>query len=241
MAAAAARPLPARLRAAALTLALSGLAFAVDVGSFHISLTGTNVANASFIGNVAPVLAVVGGALFFRERAQPRVWPALALALVGAWVMAGMRTPHVGRLGRRFRAQCGGRLRRLSDVHQARPRQPRRAHGDVGLCGGLGVGPGGRRRRARETLLPSSPRGWAVVFLLGFVSHAMGQGLTSVALGRVPVAQVALVILAQPPVSALLAWAGARRKHVVFAGGGRNYYSGGGVFGAAGLSAVAKD
>jgi len=34
----------------------------------------------------------------------------------------------------------------------------------------------------------------------------MGQGLTSVALGRVPVAQIALVILAQPPVSALLAW-----------------------------------
>lgn len=86
-------PAPGALRAAALTLALSGLAFAVDVGSFHISLTGTNVANASFIGNVAPVLAVVGGALFFRERAQPCVWPALALALVGAWVMAGMRTP----------------------------------------------------------------------------------------------------------------------------------------------------
>ena len=58
-----------------------------------------------------------------------------------------------------------------------------------------------------ETLIPSTPLGWAIVFLLGFVSHAMGQGLTSVALGRVPVAQVALVLLAQPPVSAGIAWA----------------------------------
>jgi drug/metabolite transporter (DMT)-like permease len=38
------------------------------------------------------------------------------------------------------------------------------------------------------------------------VSHALGQGLTSVAIGRVPVGLLALVILAQPPVSALLAF-----------------------------------
>jgi drug/metabolite transporter (DMT)-like permease len=57
-----------------------------------------------------------------------------------------------------------------------------------------------------EKLIPASPLGWTVVFLLGFVSHALGQGLTSVALGRVAVAEIALVILAQPPVSALIAW-----------------------------------
>ena len=34
----------------------------------------------------------------------------------------------------------------------------------------------------------------------------MGQGLTSLAIGRTPVGLVALVILAQPPFSALLAW-----------------------------------
>ena len=59
-------------------LILAGLAFALDVGSFHISLTGTTVANASFIGNVGPIVTVVGGALFFRERARSRVWVALA-------------------------------------------------------------------------------------------------------------------------------------------------------------------
>ena len=38
------------------------------------------------------------------------------------------------------------------------------------------------------------------------VTHAIGQGLTSVAIGRAPVGLVALVILAQPPFSALAAW-----------------------------------
>ena len=41
---------------------------------------------------------------------------------------------------------------------------------------------------------------------MGTVSHALGQGLTSVALGRAPVALVAVFVLAQPPVSALLAY-----------------------------------
>ena len=54
-------------------------------------------------------------------------------------------------------------------------------------------------------MIPSSSLGWTIVVLLGVVSHAMGQGLTSVAIGRTPVALLAVVVLAQPPVSALIA------------------------------------
>ncbi len=81
------------LRQAAVPLILAGLAFAVDVGSFHLAINGTKVANATFIGNVAPILAVIGGAIFFAEHPPWRVWLALALALLGAWVMAGMVPP----------------------------------------------------------------------------------------------------------------------------------------------------
>ena len=65
----------AKLRPSAGLLILAGLAFAVNIGSFHISLTGTTVANAGFIGAVGPIITVVGGALFFREPARSRVWP----------------------------------------------------------------------------------------------------------------------------------------------------------------------
>ncbi len=53
---------------------------------------------------------------------------------------------------------------------------------------------------------PMTLQGWAVVLALGIGSHALGQGLTSIAMGRVPVGIVATVLLAQPPVSAALAW-----------------------------------
>jgi drug/metabolite transporter (DMT)-like permease len=197
---------PGGVAAVALPLALSGLAFAVDVGSFHLSLTGTNVANASFIGNVAPILAVVGGALFFREYAAPRVWPALALALFGAWVMAGMAAPAQVKWGDAFALNAAlAYAAYLMFIKRARARLDGptatllSAAVSAVLLAAAAVARG-------ETLIPSTPAGWAVVFLLGFVSHAMGQGLTSVALGRVPVAQVALVILAGPPFSALIAW-----------------------------------
>jgi len=57
-----------------------------------------------------------------------------------------------------------------------------------------------------ETMIPSTLAGWTTVILLGLVSHALGQGLTSIAVGRAPVGLVALVILAQPPFAALFAW-----------------------------------
>jgi drug/metabolite transporter (DMT)-like permease len=186
-------------------LALAGLAFAADVGSFHIALTGTKVANATFIGNVAPILAVVGGALFFNEHPLPRVWFALALALIGSWVMAGMSTP--ARLGYGDLFALGAatayatylliikRVRLSLDGPTATLWSAAVSAVALALAAWL----------KGEVLIPHSLVGWTTVILLGVVSHALGQGLTSVAIGRLPVGVVALVILAQPPFSALIA------------------------------------
>jgi drug/metabolite transporter (DMT)-like permease len=182
-----ARPMsPAEPAAFAFSLILAGLAFAADVGFFHIALTGTKVANASFIGNMAPILTVIGGALFFTEHPPPRVWFALALALFGSWVMAGMVAPLKLGFGD-ICALCA------SIAYAAYLLVIKRVLAIAALARG-------------EILAPRSALGWTVVVLLGVVSHAMGQGLTSVAIGRVPVGLVALVLLAQPPFSALLAW-----------------------------------
>ena len=73
-------------------LILAGLVFALNIGLFHMSLTGTKVANAAFIGAVGPIVTLIGGACF-RERTPSRMWMALALALAGAWTMAGLVAP----------------------------------------------------------------------------------------------------------------------------------------------------
>ena len=196
----------AKLRPSAGLLILAGLAFAVNIGSFHISLTGTTVANAGFIGAVGPIITVVGGALFFRERARSRVWLALGLALCGAWVMAGMLAPsHVG-FGDAFALSAsiayGSYLlviKRLRD----------RLDGVTATLWSAAVSAVVLAAAAwlhGEKMIPTSAFGWMIVVLLALVVHAMGQGLTSVAMGRAPVGLVALVILAQPPFSALFAW-----------------------------------
>jgi drug/metabolite transporter (DMT)-like permease len=197
---------PLQLQKYALPLMLAGLAFAVDVGSFHVALTGTKVANASFIGNVAPILAVIGGALFFREHPPGRVWPALALALIGAWVMAGMSALKNIGFGDAFALNAAvAYASYLLFIKRVRSG----LDGATATLGSAVVSSVALAFAASlhgEKLIPTSALGWTIVALLGVVSHAMGQGLTSVAIGRIPVGFVALVLLAQPPISALIAW-----------------------------------
>lgn len=197
---------PAKAAPFAAPLILAGLAFAVDVGSFHIALTGTKVANATFIGNVAPILAVVGGALFFGEHPPGRVWFALALALLGSWVMAGMGAPTALGYGDLFAFAAANayatyllvikRLRFGLDGPTATLWSAAVSAVALAIAAWL----------KGEVLIPHSLEGWTTVILLGVVSHALGQGLTSIAVGRLAVGLVALVILAQPPFSALIAF-----------------------------------
>jgi drug/metabolite transporter (DMT)-like permease len=187
-------------------LVLAGFAFACDVGAFHIALTGTKVANASFIGNVAPILTVAGGALFFTEHPPPRVWFALALALLGSWVMAGMVAPADLAFGDIF-ALCAAISYATYLLIIKRLRS--KLDGPTATLWSAAVSAIALAIAAKlhgEVLIPHSALGWTIVVLLGVVSHAIGQGLTSVAIGRVPVGLVALIILAQPPFSALIAW-----------------------------------
>ena len=197
---------PQDLWAAAIPLILAGLAFAVDVGSFHLAIFGTRVANATFIGNVAPILTVIGGAIIFAEHPPARVWLALALALIGAWVMAGMAAPAGVGAGDAFALTAATAyaaylliIKRLREKLDA----PTATLGSAAVSAvALTIAAATRG----EVLIPSTALGWTIVVLLGVVSHAIGQGLTSLAIGRTPVGVVALVILAQPPFSALIAW-----------------------------------
>ena len=187
-------------------LIFAGLAFALNIGFFHISLTGTKIANAAFIGAVGPIATVIGGALFFRERSPSRMWLALGLALFGAWTMAGMVAPTRIGFGDSF-ALCSSiayscyllmikQLRVSIDAVAATLRTA--AVSGVVLAAAAWL--------HGEKMIPSSAFGWMIAALLGVCVHALGQGLTSVAMGRAPVAVIALVILAQPPFSALAAW-----------------------------------
>ena len=151
-------------------------------------------------------MTVVGGALFFREQPSGRVWLALALALVGAWVMAGMAAPMQVGYGDAFALSAAiAYATYLLIIKQLRVRLDA-ATATLWSAAVSAILLAGAAWLHGETMIPSSAFGWMIVALLGFVTHATGQGLTSVAMGRAPVSLIALVLLAQPPFSALIAW-----------------------------------
>ena len=200
------RPAAARAAPPIRLLIIAGLAFALNLGLFHMSLTGTRIANAAFIGAVGPIVTVVGGALFFRERSSSRIWLALGLALLGAWTMAGWVAPTRIGYGDAF-ALCSSVVYSgyLLTIKQARA-QVDAATATLWSAAVSAFALAAAAWLHGEKLVPSSAFGWTMAALLGFGVHALGQGLTSKAMGRAPVAIIALVILAQPPVTAFAGW-----------------------------------
>lgn len=185
---------------------LAGLAFAADLAFYHLAIGATSITNATFIANLASILAVAGGALLLKERVGRKVWVALAVALVGAWVMGGAAAGTAG--------LASGDLFALGaavayGVYVLVLKQAQRGLSSaevmwrsslvtaaVLLVLALVEG---------ETLLPQTALGWLPLLGLGLLAHATGQGLNAVAIGRLPVAPVALAVLAQPVMTALLA------------------------------------
>jgi drug/metabolite transporter (DMT)-like permease len=186
----------------------AALAFAGDLFFWHLSIVTTSIANATFFATTAPIWVVAFGWLLFRDRASAGVLAGLALCIAGGAAL----------LAQSFEIRPGG------------------AVGDVyGLVTGVFFGlyflavQAARRgsSAARVTfessvitailllvvalalerqLFPQTLRGVAALLALAWISHAGGQGLLSVALGRLPAAFSSLVIFLEAIAAACFAW-----------------------------------
>ena len=196
-------------------IALAGLAFGIDVVSYNAALQFTTIANASLLGNLAPVAVVLGCWLLFGERPTRRILGALALALAGAAMLvlptfaggttsrasAGTVTGDALAVGAAI-AYAGYimAIRRARDVAEA---------GRISLissavcalfCLVMSLALG-------ETVLPQSLQGWLAVAALGLISHALGQGLITLSLGSYGASAASLVMVWPALVAVLGAWA----------------------------------
>lgn len=187
---------------------LAGLAFSGDLFFWHLAIMKTTVANATFFATTAPVWVIVFGWLVFRDRVGLSVLWGLALCI------------------------CGG----AALVAQSFAFNPGRILGDgLGVVTGIFFGlyflavraARNETGAARVTFevsvitaavlfvvamlfephfLPRSAVGWGTLLALALVSHAGGQGLLSVALGRLPAAFSSLVIFLESVAAAAIAW-----------------------------------
>jgi len=199
---------------AMLPIALAGLAFGVDVVLYNASLGFTSIANASLLGNLSPVGVILGGWLLFREKPTRRILGALLLAIGGAGLLVLPKlsgsgaTPLSGSMFGDGLA-IGAAFSYAAYILAVRRARNRAAAGRIGLissaicavfclAAALGLG---------ETILPQSLSGWLAVAALGLVSHAMGQGLITLALGHYGANAASLVMVWPALVSVLAAWA----------------------------------
>lgn len=199
------RPQAPRFRRAVI---LAGLAFAGDLFFWHLSIFNTSVANATFFATTAPIFVVIFGFVLFGQRVGGHVLAGLGLCIAGGAALAGQS------LG-----ISGSRL--LGDV--------------FGICTAVffglyflavtaARGEGAAARVTFELSLvtaavllvvalsleqqfwPRTPRSWAALCGMAWISHAGGQGLLSVALGRLPAVFSSLVIFLEAVAAALLGW-----------------------------------
>lgn len=199
---------------AMLPIGLAGLAFGVDVVLYNASLGFTSIANASLLGNLSPVGVILGGWLLFREKPTRRILGALLLAIGGAGLLVlpklsgSTATPLTGgMLGDGL--AIGAAFSYAAYILAVRRARNRAAAGRIGLISSaicavfcivaaFGLG---------ETILPQSLTGWLAVAALGLISHAMGQGLITLALGHYGANAASLVMVWPALVSVLAAWA----------------------------------
>jgi drug/metabolite transporter (DMT)-like permease len=186
---------------------LAGLAFAGDLFFWHLSIVKTTVATATFFATTAPIWVVLVGWLFLKIKPNAAVLLGLALCL------------------------CGGALL----LAQSLALKPAEALGDIyGLLTGVFFGlyflaVSAARRVASAArvmfeatlvtaallfvvavtlegrLWPHSLSGVAALLAMAWISHAGGQGLLSVALGRLPAAFSSLVIFLEAVAAAVFA------------------------------------
>jgi drug/metabolite transporter (DMT)-like permease len=195
-------------RFAAATL-LSGLAFAGDLFFWHLSIVTTNVANATFFATCAPIWVVAVGWLFLGERASARTLAGLALCVLGgaALLAQSLELRPAGAIGDLYGIATGvffglyfltvKAARRVSSAARV-TFELTLVTAALLLVVALSLEP---------RVLPHSARGVAALLAMAWISHAGGQGLLAVALGRLPAAFSSLVIFLEAIAAAGFAWA----------------------------------
>lgn len=76
-------------RQGVLLAVLGGLSLALDLALWNTSVNMTRAANATLLGNTAPLWVALVAWLLFHERLTPRFWFGLFVTLVGAAAVAG--------------------------------------------------------------------------------------------------------------------------------------------------------
>lgn len=192
-----------------LALVAAGLFFAADLAVWHWSIRFTSVANSTLLANFAPVFVTFAAWALFGHRPTRLFVAGMALALAGAITLMGeslaLDPEHLkgDALGMTTAAFYAGYILSVSRLRARLPTVTIMAWS--GLVTTLALLP--VALLSGESLIPPTPRAWAVLLGLALVSQVAGQSLIAHALAHLPAGFGSVALLLQPAVAAVLAWA----------------------------------
>jgi drug/metabolite transporter (DMT)-like permease len=190
--------------------ALAGLMFALDLACWHYGIRLTSVANATVLPNLTPVLVTIAAWMLLGEKPTRIFVIGMIAAVGGAGLMALANAggkgpganPPLGDLLSAATAVWYGlyflAIRRAREANSATRVMFWSSAVGAPILLGIAIILG-------EDLTPGQPGGWLALLGLGVV-HVAGQGAIAWALGRLPAATAALVVLVQPVAAASLAY-----------------------------------
>jgi len=189
-------------------IAFGGAVFAANISAYAWAVHLTSVANASLLSNLSPIFVSLGSFLLFGDRVSRGFIAAMIAAILGVAILTG------DKLGVDIGHLWGDGLGVLSSVAfaaylMAVGRLRLRQRSSTVMAGTVGVTALCLLALAAvsgEGLLPKTFSGWADVLALALISHALGQGLLTVALAHVGATFSALALLTLPVTAALYGW-----------------------------------
>lgn len=186
---------------------LGGIFTALDHGTWNSSLRFTSAANATLLGNTAPLWVALFAWLVFRQKLRSLFWVGLAFALAGAVIVLGsdfIRHPSIG-LGDLL-AMAAGVFYAGYFLVTERGRQKLDTLSYVWLVNlvstftllGISVG-------LNMPLTGYPTQSWLAFLGAALVSQVGGYLSIGYALGHLPASIVSPTLIGQPVVTALLA------------------------------------
>lgn len=197
---------PTRLgRGLWLLFALAGLCFAADLGSWHIGILKTTLANATLFGNSATLFFPVYGFLALRAWPSRTQGIALALATIGAGLLMGRSYQLDPRnLVGDLLCLLAGLLYTFYFIIMLRLRETLAPLPALGLATGASILP----LLALALVMGERiwPHDWTPIIALVLVSQVFGQTLLIYALGQLSPLVVGIALLVQPVVAGSVGW-----------------------------------
>ncbi|MES3055942.1 DMT family transporter [Sphingomonas faeni] len=186
-------------------LLAGGVCFAADLGTWHLGILRTTLANATLFGNVATLIFPIYGFLIVRS------WPtrtqgfALALAAAGGALLLGRSYQlDAKNLAGDLFCLLAGLLYTVYFILMARARATLAPVSALTLSTLAGIVPLLVFALAMgERVLPTH---WGPLIGLALCSQVLGQGLMIYALGRFTPLVIGIALLIQPVVAGLVGW-----------------------------------